>query len=69
MMFVFELKEISFFLLLKVDVYCARRPNMNDWKHLGTDTTDSNGRLMYTLPSRDVEPGVYNVKMVVRLVE
>ena len=42
---------------------------MNDWRHIGTDTTDSNGRLMYTLPPRDIEPGVYNVKMVVRLVE
>ena len=69
MMFGFKFKDIFSFFFLKVDVYCARRPNMNDWKHLGTDTTDSNGRLMYTLPSRDVEPGVYNVKMVVRLVQ
>ncbi|XP_066936754.1 protein retinal degeneration B-like [Clytia hemisphaerica] len=50
----------------KVDIYYSRRPQLNEWKHFGTDTTDSNGRLVYTLPSRDIECGVYNVKMVVR---
>ena len=39
---------------------------MNDWKHLGTDKTDSSGRLVYSLPSRDIEAGVYKVKMIVR---
>lgn len=50
----------------KIDVYSARRPQLTEWKYLGTNITDSHGRFTYTLPSREIDTGVYNVKMVVR---
>ena len=59
-------RHLTILPISQVDIYYSRRPQLNEWKHLGTDTTDSNGRLVYTLPSRDIECGAYNVKMVVR---
>lgn len=50
----------------KVDIYIAPKQRMNDWKLLGTDMTDSHGRLFYCTPTRGMEPGIYSLKMVVR---
>ena len=44
----------------------ARRPQLADWRFVGTELTDSHGRLMLTRVSKDQEPGVYSLKMVVR---
>jgi len=50
----------------KVDMYIARRPQLNDWQMIGSEQTDSHGKLMFSRFASDQEPGVYSIKMVVR---
>lgn len=51
----------------KVDVHIQSTPPQGDWIYYGTATTDSSGRLSYTIPEEKRLPqGVYPVKMVVR---
>lgn len=53
--------------VLQVDVHIMTKPPAGDWVCLGTGTTDSGGRLTFTVPEeKRVPQGMYPVKMVVR---
>ena len=52
---------------LQVDIHIMTKPPVGDWICFGTETTDSGGRVMYTIPKEKQLPqGMYPVKMVVR---
>ncbi|XP_070205343.1 protein retinal degeneration B-like [Littorina saxatilis] len=51
----------------KVDVNVMTQPPSGDWVHLGTATTDSHGKLVYTLTDdQRLNNGMYPVKCIVR---
>ena len=52
---------------LQVDIHIMAKPPVGDWICFGTETTDSGGRVTYTIPKEKQLPqGMYPVKMVVR---
>ena len=52
---------------LQVDIHIMTKPPVGDWICFGTETTDSGGRVTYTIPKEKQLPqGMYPVKMVVR---
>ncbi|RUS73636.1 hypothetical protein EGW08_018609, partial [Elysia chlorotica] len=51
----------------KVDVHIMKQPPTGDWVLVGTDQTDSHGRLIYTIPAEHrLSQGMYPVKLIVR---
>ncbi|XP_071946627.1 protein retinal degeneration B-like [Antedon mediterranea] len=51
----------------KVDLFMMTQPPNGEWVHFDTFTTNSHGRITYTIPpSRRLGHGIYPVKMVVR---
>lgn len=51
----------------KVDVHIMTQPPLGEWVCFGTEVTNSNGWIQFTIPeSRRLSHGVYPVKMVVR---
>lgn len=51
----------------RVDIYCMQDMDKAEWTYLGSELTDKNGRIHYTLDQEHQLPcGVYPFKMVVR---
>ncbi|XP_064618758.1 protein retinal degeneration B-like isoform X2 [Lineus longissimus] len=51
----------------KVDIHLMTQPPLGDWLYLGTEYTDGNGRVSFTIPEeKKFTQGMYPVKMVVR---
>ncbi|CAH1800392.1 unnamed protein product [Owenia fusiformis] len=51
----------------KVDIHIVTRPPDGDWVYFGTEVTDSNGRVTFTVPvDKQLPQGMYPVKIVVR---
>lgn len=54
-------------VLGQVDINVMLQPPSGDWVYLGTEVTDSHGKLTFTIPAdKRLSQGMYPVKCVVK---